>query len=152
MADHAAMDRAVTARGLRIGELAKLLGTTTKTLRFYEQIGLLATVQRSESAYRLYDEDAVATARLVIGLRHLELTIPELQQLLHEDGTSTRRQRLLALMDERLRRMELELSVLQGRCDDLSARHAALLATPRGRPPHCVCDALLKPCTCVTAL
>ena len=138
----------VTARGLRIGELAKLLGTTTKTLRFYEQVGLLKPVQRSASSYRLYDDRAVDTARFVIGLRHLQLTIHELQDLLTDDGRSTRRQRLLALMDERLRRMELELSVLQGRTDDLAARHAALLATPRERPPDCVCDALLQPCSC----
>ncbi len=145
------MDKAVSRRGMRIGELAALLGTTTKTLRFYEQIGLLGPARRSESAYRLYDDEAVANARLVIGLRHLELTIPELQALLRDDGLSTRRQRLLALMDERLRRMELELSVLQGRCDDLAARHAALLATPRMRAPNCVCDALLQTCTCLAA-
>lgn len=148
MADHAAMDKAVSPRGLRIGELARLLGTTTKTLRFYEEIGLLRPSQRSASSYRLYGSEAVATARLVIGLRHLELTIPELHDVLRDGGRSTRRQRLLALMDDRLRRMELELSVLQGHCDDLSARHAALLATPRERPPDCVCDALLQPCTC----
>ncbi len=139
----------VSRRGLRIGELAKLLGTTTKTLRFYEQIGLLQAVTRSASAYRLYDDEAIATARFVIGLRHLELTIPELQRLLLEDGVTTRRQRLLALMNERLRGMELNLGVLQGRYDDLSARHAALLATPRNRPPQCVCDALLQPCACL---
>ena len=57
---------------MRIGELAKQLCTTTKTLRFYEQIGLLGRAGRSESAYRLYDAEAVATARLVIGLRHLD--------------------------------------------------------------------------------
>jgi DNA-binding transcriptional MerR regulator len=142
------MDKAVSRRGKRIGELARLLGTTTKTLRFYEQIGLLGPPRRSESAYRLYDDEEVANARLVIGLRHLELSIPELRDLLRDDGRSTRRQRLLALMDERRRRMELELSVLQGRCDDLGARHAALLATPRMRPPNCICDALLQPCTC----
>jgi DNA-binding transcriptional MerR regulator len=134
---------------MRIGQLAKQLCTTTKTLRFYEQIGLLGPAGRSESAYRLYDDEAVATARLVIGLRHLELTIPELQGLLRDDGLTTRRQRLLALMDERVRRKELELSVLQGRCDDLAARHSALLATPRHRPPDCVCEALLQPCNCV---
>ena len=133
---------------MRIGELARQLGTTTKTLRFYEQIGLLGAARRSDSAYRLYDAEAVETARLVIGLRHLELSIPELQDLLRDGGGATRRQRLLALMDERLRAMELQLSVLQGRCDDLSARHSALLATPRHRPPHCVCEALLRPCTC----
>ena len=136
-------------QGIRIGELARQLGTTPKTLRFYEQIGLLGPAGRSESAYRLYDDDAVATARLVIGLRHLELTIPELLLLLRDDGATTRRQRLLALMDERVRRKELELSVLQGRCDDLAARHSALLATPRDRPPQCVCAALLQPCNCV---
>lgn len=135
--------------GLRIGALAKHLGTTTKTLRFYEQIGLLAPAQRSSSDYRFYDAEAVATARLVIGLRHLELTIPELLQLVHDDGVSTRRQRLLALMDERLRGIYLQLSVLQGRSDDLAARHAALLATPRDRAPGCVCEALLQTCCCL---
>lgn len=144
-------DGAVVERGMRIGELAKLLGTTAKTLRFYESIGLLGPAPRSASSYRLYRSEAVASARLVIGLRHLELNIPELQHVLHEDGQTTRRQRLLALMDERLRRMELDLSVLQGRCEDLSARHAALLATPRQRPPQCVCDALLRPCNCIKA-
>ena len=143
------MDPAATPRGLRVGELAQLLGTSAKTLRFYEQIGLLEPAPRTESAYRLYDDAAIENARLVIGLRHLELTIPELQQVLRDEPGTTRRQRLLALMDERLRRMELDLSVLQGRCDDLTARHAALLATPRDRPPGCVCDALLRPCTCL---
>ncbi len=145
------MDLLAKPRGMRIGELAERLGTTTKTLRFYEQIGLLRPAHRSESKYRLYDEESVAMARLVIGLRRLELSIPELQDLLRDDGKSTRRQRLMAMMDERVRRMELELSVLQGRCDDLSARHAALLATPRARPPQCICEALLQPCTCVPA-
>ena len=142
------MDSSVNPRGMRIGELARHLRTTTKTLRFYEQIGLLGPAQRSASAYRVYDAAAIETARLVIGLRHLELAIPELQALLRDDGSTTRRQRLLALMDERVRRMELDLSVLQGRCDDLSARHAALLATPRSRPAGCICDALLQACTC----
>lgn len=136
-------------RGLRIGELAARLGTTTKTLRFYEKIGLLEPAQRSGAAYRVYDERSVETARLVIGLRQLQLTIPELRAVLSDEAGATRRQRLLALMDQRLRQMELELGVLQGRVDDLSARHSALLATPRERPPDCICDALFRPCTCV---
>ena len=142
------MKNALTPRGMRIGELAKLLRTSTKTLRFYEQIGLLGPAQRNPSSYRLYDEEAVAAARLVVGLRHLDLTIAEVQGLLRDEGRTTRRQRLMALMDERLRTMEIELSVQQGRFDDLAARHAALLATPRDRPPCCVCEALLRPCSC----
>ena len=134
--------------GMRIGQLAKVLGTTTKTLRFYESIGLLKPTLRSESGYRLYDRAGVDRARLVIGLRRLDLSIQELQDLLLEDHKMTLRQRLLALMDEKLREVYLQLSVLQGRCDDLSARHEALLSTPRDRAPECICDALFRPCGC----
>lgn len=135
--------------GIHIGKLAKMLATSTKTLRFYEGIRLLNPPGRSASAYRLYDESTVAKARLVVELRRLGLTIHELQELLHPDNAKTLRLRLLGLMDEKLRDMYLQLSVLQGRSDDLSARHEALLATPRGRRPECICDALFRKCTCV---
>ena len=134
--------------GMRIGQLATVLGTTTKTLRFYESIGLLEPTLRSESGYRLYDRSGVDRARLVVGLRRLDLSILELQSLLLEDQHMTLRQRLLARMDEKLREVYLQLSVLQGRCDDLSARHEALLSTSRDRPPQCICDALFRPCLC----
>lgn len=135
--------------GLRIGQLAKRLGTTTKTLRFYEQVGLLGAPERTASGYRHYHEAAVARARLVFGLRRLGLTIEEVHVLLRGDrGGPTLRQRLLALMNEKLRETELNLSVLQGRRDDLAARLEALLAVPRERPGNCICDALLTSCTC----
>ncbi len=138
----------MTQDGMRIGQLAAALGTTTKTLRFYERIGLLQQAARSDSGYRLYDRGAMDRARLVIGLRRLELSIDELQDLLRDDGKMTTRQRLLTLMDEKLREMFLQLGILQGRCDDLAARHEALLSTPRNRPPDCICDAMLRTCTC----
>jgi len=51
-------------------------------------------------------------------------------------------------MDEKLCDTDENLVVLQGRRDDLAARHQALLSTPRDRPTDCICDALLSPCTC----
>ena len=134
--------------GIHIGQLAKMLATSTKTLRFYEGMGLLNPPGRSASAYRLYDNGTVDRARLVVELRRLGLTIHELHELLHPDNAKTLRLRLLGLMDEKLRDMYLQLSVLQGRSDDLSARHEALLATPRTRRPECICDALFRTCTC----
>ncbi len=136
--------------GMRIGQMAAALGTTTKTLRFYERIGLLRTAARSESGYRLYDRAAMDRARLVIGLRRLDFSIDELQELLRDHGKMTTRQRMLSLMDEKLRDMYLQLGILQGRCDDLSARHEALLSAPRDRPLDCICDAMLRSCTCGT--
>ncbi len=133
---------------LRIGELAESLGTSTKTLRFYERIGLLGSADRSGGGYRLYDAVAINQARLVVGLRRLGLTIDEIDGLLHEDAKLSLRQRLMALMDDKLRAVELDLSVMQGRRDDLAARHEALLMTPRDRAPNCVCEALPTACTC----
>ena len=42
---------------LRIGEVAGLVGVTTKTVRHYEKFGLLQRPERSESGYRLYTAD-----------------------------------------------------------------------------------------------
>ena len=133
---------------IQIGKLAQLLSTSTKTLRFYERMRLLDPPGRTQSSYRVYDDAAVQRARLVVDLRRLGLSILELHELLNPDNAQRLRKRLLGLMDEKLQQMYLQLSVLQGRSDDLSARHAALLATPRTRSPTCICDALFRPCTC----
>ncbi|GAA3042649.1 MerR family transcriptional regulator [Actinokineospora globicatena] len=57
-----------TVSGMRIGELAKRTGTTTRTLRFYEAQGLLAA-QRAPNGYRSYDEHDL---RLVAEIRALQ--------------------------------------------------------------------------------
>ena len=43
---------------MRIGELAEAAGTTAKTLRFYEEQGLLPAAERTASGYRDYDPEA----------------------------------------------------------------------------------------------
>ncbi|WP_137993262.1 MerR family transcriptional regulator [Streptomyces vilmorinianum] len=53
---------------MRIGELAELAGTTTRTLRYYESRGLLAA-RRTENGYRTYDEDDL---RLLQQIRTLQ--------------------------------------------------------------------------------
>ncbi|MFB7372099.1 MerR family transcriptional regulator [Streptomyces sp. NPDC056222] len=53
---------------MRIGELAELAGTTTRTLRYYESRGLLAA-RRTENGYRTYDEDDL---RLLEQIRTLQ--------------------------------------------------------------------------------
>ena len=133
----------------RIGELAAELETTPKTIRFYEQLGLLSAPDRTLAGYRVYDEPAVARARLVLGLRRIGLSIEEVRALIQPDGSgTTRRQRLLAVLSEKLRQMDVALAVQQGRREDLTARYDALLATPRDRVGECVCGALMSSCYC----
>ena len=135
---------------LRIGEFARLLETTTKTLRHYEKMGLLPPSCRSESGYRMYGENAIFRARQVIGLRRLGLSIEEVRDLLNPPPSGTTRiQQLLGLLDEKVRDMDETLAVHQGRRDDLAARYLALLNTPPERDGNCICEALFLPCNCV---
>ena len=135
---------------LRIGELASQLGTTTKTLRFYERIGLLDAPPRNQSGYRQYAGDGVKNAQLVIDLRRLGLSIEELQQLMSDDEDHSLRKRLSSVLDQKLFDLDQELSVLQGKREDLAARLQALFTAPPNRPVNCVCDVLLTDCDCIT--
>ena len=134
----------------RIGEIAKLLGVTEKTLRHYERVGLLRPPQRTAHAYRMYDDNDMQRARHVMGLRGLGLSLEEIRSLL-DDNTSgrTRRKRLLGLLDEKLHEIDVNLAVLQGKRDDMAARYLALLDAPADRDGDCTCAALVS-CNCQT--
>ncbi|WP_325891072.1 Zn(2+)-responsive transcriptional regulator [Grimontia sp. NTOU-MAR1] len=67
---------------LQIGQLAKRAGVSGDTLRFYEKVGLLQPAARSESGYRLYDEDAVSRVHFIIKGKRIGLTLEEIQELL----------------------------------------------------------------------
>jgi DNA-binding transcriptional MerR regulator len=130
-----------------IGELAKALGVTPKTLRHYETIGLVPAAERARNGYRTYSLEAIRCARLVVDLRSLGLTLDTIQELLAEDGRSLR-QKLLGVLDQQIQAHALQIAVLQGRYDDLNARYHALLSQPAGAPPDCICGALMRNCDC----
>jgi DNA-binding transcriptional MerR regulator len=70
--------------GLRIGELAELAGTTTRAVRHYHAIGLIAEPERDESGYRRYGpEDLVAVVR-IRRLRSLGMPLDQIASHLRE--------------------------------------------------------------------
>ena len=66
---------------MRIGTLARRLGTSPDSIRFYERQGLLPRPARTENGYREYGEDAVSRLRLLIGLRQLDLPLDQAAEL-----------------------------------------------------------------------
>lgn len=71
-----------STRPLRIGELAADLGINTKTIRYYEQIGLLPKPQRTEAGYRLYGEADRERLRFIRKAQAVGLTLQEIADLL----------------------------------------------------------------------
>jgi len=74
-------------RGLRIGEAAALVGTTPRTIRYYEELGLLTGDRdRSSGQHRLYGADDVERLRDALRLKELlGLTLDELKVLLEAE-------------------------------------------------------------------
>jgi len=78
---------AVQAKPLRIGEVADLLGTTPRTIRYYEEIGLLPVADdREQGKHRVYTQADVERVREIMRLRDLlGLTLEEVSALLEAD-------------------------------------------------------------------
>ena len=66
---------------MRIGELARELGVSADTLRFYERDGLLPRPPRGENGYRDYGTADVERARLLLDLRRLDIPLAEAARL-----------------------------------------------------------------------
>ncbi len=75
-------------RTVRIGELAELTGTTPRTIRYYEEIGLLGGTQdRIQGKHRVYTDADVTRLREIVRLRDLlGLSLEQLSQLLEAES------------------------------------------------------------------
>lgn len=127
-----------------IGELADATGVAAKTLRFYEDAGLLHHPDRTTGGYRDYPSDVVDR---VVFIRHAQtagLTLRQIRDILavRDDGRAPCRH-AAALVDDRLDEVEqrlreldatrTQLRRLKQRLDDLDPAHC---------PPSAICAAI----------
>ena len=75
-------DACATDAPLTIGALAKRTGVPAKTIRYYEEVGLLPKPRRAANGYRSYDERAVHTLRFVGRSRDLGFSMEDIGELL----------------------------------------------------------------------
>jgi DNA-binding transcriptional MerR regulator len=128
----AAAGTAPAVRGLRIGELARRAGTTARTIRYYEDFGLLpGAPERDAGQHRLYGESDVERVQQVLRLKDLlGLSLDELRHVIeaeeargalraewHEGDPSPRRRRQIA--DEALGHIASQLALLRRRREKL---------------------------------
>ena len=67
---------------MQIGNAAQMSGIPAKTIRYYEEVGLIQPAHRTESGYRTYDESDVATLRFIQRARGLGFSVTEARLLL----------------------------------------------------------------------
>jgi DNA-binding transcriptional MerR regulator len=119
---------------LRIGEVAKQVGTTPRTIRYYEELGLLPPAEhRASGQHRVYGEDDVERLREALRLKELlGLSLDELRELLEaEEARAARREEFWSEGVSDVRRREIlvqaldhvdrQLELVRRRRDDIAA-------------------------------
>jgi DNA-binding transcriptional MerR regulator len=122
---------------MRIGELADRVGVNTKTIRYYESIGLLPQPPRTDAGYRVYG--AADEARLVFikNAQHLGLSLEEIREVLalrdagtapceHVRGMLREQIRTISRRMVELRRLREELRALEAAIDEIPESEAAI--------------------------
>lgn len=134
---------------MRIGELATITGTTTKTLRFYEEAGLLASPQRTDSGYRDYDDSALHVIGFIKAGQAVALTLAEIRQLLNlrHDGRPPCAA-AKELLEDRIADTTRKIAELQElRHDLLQLRSLGDTLDPSTCDPDSICH-VINPETC----
>jgi MerR family transcriptional regulator, repressor of the yfmOP operon len=145
---------------LRIQQVAAEVGLTTRSIRYYEELGLLKPAARSEGSYRLYDEDDLDRLRFIKGLRDdAGFSLAEIGQLLEDEAARARNRerfrstsdpderkaiirdafarvdRQIASLREKIDRLEAMVGEAEGRRDHLQT-HLAQIESGEAPTPH----------------
>ena len=129
---------------LRIGELAAKTGFTSKTLRYYEEVGVLRADRRTESGYRIYDEAAVERLGFVRRARNLGLRLDDIRRILEISAEGrVPCEHVLAVVERELDRIAVQMDMLgelMRGLEALRSRIAGALASGTALPGQaCPC-------------
>ena len=137
------MSAAAPPRPLRIGDVAKAVGTTPRTIRYYEEIGLLPEAEaRPAGQHRIYTQADVERLRDVLHLKSLlGVSLDELKELVEaEDARALIRREYQAsddparkreLLDEALGHIERQLELVRRRRGELDGLESELAGKRR---------------------
>jgi MerR family Zn(II)-responsive transcriptional regulator of zntA len=87
---------------LKIGDFARLAGTNLRTLRYYEELGLLSPSQRSQGGFRYYRETDVNRVHMIRDLQELGLQLDRIRELISRRAEGESGQKFVARMRQAL--------------------------------------------------
>ncbi len=101
----------------QIGELASILDMSPRTIRYYEEVGLLNSIKRIEGAKRVYTNQDLRRLRFIKRLKLLGLTLVEMKELediyrIHKTNKKVL-PKLLELLDRRMREIDERVNNLK---------------------------------------
>ncbi|MDB5096100.1 MAG: transcriptional regulator, MerR family [Cyanobacteria bacterium RYN_339] len=123
---------------LKIGELAGRLGINAKTVRYYEELGLLPAARRNEAGYRQYGEADEERLRFVLGAKALGLGLADIREIVAAWAEGARPCGHVArLLEQKLADLDQRIVELTRFRDDLAAYKARVDAEVVGEDVPC---------------
>jgi DNA-binding transcriptional MerR regulator len=110
-----------------IGQLANLVAVSPRTIRYYEEIGLLNSIRRLEGGKRVYTDQDYQRLKFIKRLKHVGLTLAEMHEL--EDIYQIHRTnkevlpRLLELLEGHVQKIEERIRNLEKLKSEISTYH-----------------------------
>lgn len=93
----------------KIRDIAVRYNISARTLRYYEDMGLIESIRSDEYAYRLYDEAAVKRLEQILILRRLDISIKDIKRIFETAGSEV----VLEVLKEKAHRIDEEVSLLR---------------------------------------
>lgn len=122
---------------VQIGELARELGITTRTIRYYEEIGLMGTSDRLGGAARSYGRDDVLRLKFILKLKELGISLKEMQEL--ADNYDVNQQsfheitpKLLEILDIHINKVDEKIASLASLRQEIVAYRSRIFAILQG--------------------
>ena len=121
-----------------IGDLAKSLGLTTRTLRYWEEVGIIESEERLDGATRGYAPYFVRRIKFIMKLKDLGLTIKEMQDLYTAYGEAKHTDRmipqLITILDKHINMVDEKIAKLASvRKDIVEYRQKMMIKHESGR-------------------
>ena len=93
---------------IKIKELSEKYGITTKTLRYYEEMGLIQSHRTNDYAYRMYDEEAIKRLEQILILRKLSISIKDIKRIFDTSGSEV----VLEVLGKKVSDIDEEVALL----------------------------------------
>jgi DNA-binding transcriptional MerR regulator len=132
--------------GHTVKQVAELVGLPSRTIRYYDRIGLVSPEQRSDAGYRLYDAEAQGRLRFVRQAKTLGFSLEEIRGLMvaAERGCCGE---VVPVLHELL---DAKVAEVDQRIAELRSFREQLVAYRAGRRSGCGCDGEGAFCGCLT--
>lgn len=117
---------------MRIGDLAARAGVTARTIRFYEELGIIVPQERTDGGFRLYGDDQYARLELVLALKGLGFDLDRVRELFQLSGQCSTAGELARSLSEHLSEQQREIGDRIAQYEDLRRRNQQALDVLRG--------------------